>query len=214
MLETLQPVQQLLELEDAPALPHVIYHLLTIPGHVAGADLPVVGVGVQEDLPGSLPDRGAERHAASLESLQHCSVQGAVLEHGPVHGRLPALPSEGLGCQGCLQTGEDGGQASAGAPALVQEREQHPAVAAQHHVEGGTAPACQQLEGGGSEGVVMGAVEQPALQPPLPRAGLMWGVNAHEWDHIPASYVTLTILSMFVFDIFNGRLLRTSVWKV
>ena len=107
ILETLQLVKKLLELEGSPALPCVIYHLSTIPGHVSAADLPVGGVGGQEDLPGRLPDGGAQRHAACQETLQHCSVQGAVLNHGPVHSRLPALPCEGLGGQGRLQGGED-----------------------------------------------------------------------------------------------------------
>ena len=53
------------------------------------------------------------------------------------------------------------------------------------------------------------AARRPCLHPSLGQ-GLMWGVNAHERDHIPASYVTLTILSMLVLKIFNGRLLRTS----
>ena len=61
------------------------------------------------------------------------------------------------------------------APALVQQREQNPSLAAQHPVQGRTAPACQQLERGGNEGVVRGAVqlevEQPALQHRVVRPG-------------------------------------------
>ena len=48
---------------------------------------------------------------------------------------------------------------------------------------------------------------------PLLGPGSMWGVNAHERDHNPASSVTITSLFMLVFIIFNGRLLSTGTQK-
>ena len=43
--------------------------------------------------------------------------------------------------------------------------------------------------------------------------GSMWGVNAHERDHNPASCVTRTSFFMLVVIIFNGRSLSSSTQK-